>query len=100
MSSGVIVLNNDKKIISANSSASRILGIPLTDRLGSEFAQAIPGFASEVVEKLMAQTDERSDITLQCEYQRPENAVTKQNLFARATRLPIGDAQGYLIVFD
>ena len=39
MSSGVIVLNNDKKIISANSSASRILGIPLTDRLGSEFAQ-------------------------------------------------------------
>ena len=100
MSSGVIVLNNDKKIISANSSASRILGIPLTDRLGSEFAQAIPGFASEVVEKLMAQTDERNDITLQCEYQRPENAVTKQNLFARATRLPIGDAQGYLIVFD
>ncbi len=94
MSSGVIVLNNDKKIISANSSASRILGIPLTDRL------AIPGFASEVVEKLMAQTDERNDITLQCEYQRPENAVTKQNLFARATRLPIGDAQGYLIVFD
>ena len=100
MSSGVIVLNNDKKIISANSSASRILGIPLTDRLGSEFAEAIPGFASEVVEKLMAQTDERNDITLQCEYQRPENAVTKQNLFARATRLPIGDAQGYLIVFD
>ena len=48
MSSGVIVLNNEKKIISANSSASRILGIPLTDRLGVEFAQAIPGFASAV----------------------------------------------------
>lgn len=62
--------------------------------------QAIPGFASAVVEKLITQTDERTDITLQCEYQRPENAVTKQNLFARATRLPIGDAQGYLIVFD
>ena len=100
MSSGVIVLNNEKKIISANSSASRILGISLTDRLGVEFAQAIPGFASAVVEKLITQTDERTDITLQCEYQRPENAVTKQNLFARATRLPIGDAQGYLIVFD
>lgn len=64
MSSGVIVLNNEKKIISANSSASRILGISLTDRLGVEFAQAIPGFASAVVEKLITQTDERTDITL------------------------------------
>jgi len=88
MSSGVIVLNNEKKIISANSSASRILGISLTDRLGVEFAQAIPGFASAVVEKLITQTDERTDITL---HPRSEDVWPSQKDFAWSRRFQGAD---------
>lgn len=100
MSSGVIVLNSEMKIISANSSASKILGIPLTSRLGIIFGQAIPGLATALVEKLMQHSEERSDITVQCEYQRPDTPSVKQNIFARATKLPVAGSEGYLIVFD
>lgn len=100
MSSGVIVLNDQWKIISANSSASRILDIKLNQTLGQPIEKILPELATSVRTKLSAQLDDRTDFTLQFEYERPGRSGTILNLFARATRLSIGDGQGALLVFD
>lgn len=100
MSSGVIVLSSHSQLISANSAASRILGINLTECLGALLKDIMPAFASVVSEKLALCTEENSDISIQCEYQRPDKLQEKLNIFARATRLTLGEDKGYLLVFD
>ena len=100
MSSGVFVLDGSWHIISANSSASRILGIRLTGELGRPIKDILPGLSEQVIKKFSEEEDKRSDITFQCEFQRTDALQEKLNIFMRGTHLMLGEEKGYLLVFD
>ncbi len=101
LSSGVLALDRELKLRSANTSAAQILGVSLQDmqRLSmtqiSEKFGLLSSFCQAITEAFAA--------TENGEWQRQIERMGKngnQILLMRGTRLPHGDEAGYVVVFD
>jgi nitrogen fixation/metabolism regulation signal transduction histidine kinase len=105
LSAGVIVLDREWRLVTANFGASRILGLTLAPRVGEPFAQLVPAMAQEVE---AAFADQALAATPKDSWQQ-QIAVARANaapgaeplsLLARGSRLPLDDGAGYVVVFD
>lgn len=105
LSAGVIVLDQDWRLVTANHGASRILGLPLASRVGEPFAQLAPSMAAEVQAGF---ADQALAATPRDSWQQ-QMAVARANaapgaeplaLLARGSRLPLDDGPGHVVVFD
>ena len=102
LSSGVLVLDQDKRVRTANVSAQQILGIPLSSLTGhtisqiSEVYPAIKQFSEGIEQHLMsARNDWREQITI-------SNTSGRITLMCSGTTLPGTDnlQHGHVIVID
>lgn len=100
MSSGVIVLNKNLEIISANDSASKILGFDITSAYGSLLEKILPDFVPDIQEKLANRTSAADDFAVQVDYPIPDRSHQRAVIFLKGTELPLTNEQGYLLVFD
>jgi nitrogen fixation/metabolism regulation signal transduction histidine kinase len=105
LSAGVIVLDREWRLVTANFGASRILGLPLAPRVGEAFANLVPAMAQEVQ---AAFADQAMTATPKDSWQQ-QIAVQRANaapgaeplsLLARGSRLPLDDGPGHVVVFD
>jgi nitrogen fixation/metabolism regulation signal transduction histidine kinase len=105
LSAGVIVLDQDWRLVTANHGASRILGLPLASRVGEPFAQLAPSMAAEVqagfADQALAATP-RDSWQQQMAVARANAAPGAEplSLLARGSRLPLDDGPGHVVVFD
>jgi nitrogen fixation/metabolism regulation signal transduction histidine kinase len=104
LSAGVIVLDRELRLVTANHGASRILGLPLGAAGGRRLAELAPEFAEQV----------QSALTDQSLANAPGEAWQRQfelkriaadpgetlSLLARGSPLPLDDGAGYVVVFD
>ena len=100
LSSGVVVLDEDLRIRTANSAAAQILGVPIGElqgrlliALGSEDSP-LRAFGEAVSMRFAEQAGEWRD---QIDYTEHGD---KQSLLLRGTHLPAGVERGYVLVFD
>ncbi len=108
LSTGVLVFDDQFRVVTANSGADRILAIDLAEVLGHRLgddADLVPLGAA--IERAFAeQTAGGTDWQLQIELARGASAADRGadrvplTLLARGSRCPVGDVQGYLVVFD
>ncbi|HQS99810.1 MAG: PAS domain-containing sensor histidine kinase [Hydrogenophilales bacterium 16-64-46] len=100
LSSGVVVLDEDQRIRTANSAASQILGAPVGELEGRLLvALGVPqsplrAFGETVAKRFAEQAGEWSE---QIDYTEHGD---KQALLLRGTHLPAGVERGYVLVFD
>ena len=105
LSAGVIVLDKDYHLVTANYGASRILGVSLAPHVGRLFAELVPAMAHQVAscfaDQLLAATPKDS-WQQQMEIKRVGGAPDAEPLalLARGSRLPLDDGPGYVVVFD
>jgi nitrogen fixation/metabolism regulation signal transduction histidine kinase len=105
LSAGVIVLDRDYRLVTANYGASRILGISLAPHVGRPFAEIVPAMAAQVAscfaDQLLAATPKDS-WQQQMEIRRVGSPPDAEPLalLARGSRLPLDDGPGYVVVFD
>jgi nitrogen fixation/metabolism regulation signal transduction histidine kinase len=117
LSAGVIVLNKDFRMVTANQGASRILGHPLMQQADRPLGEIDPALsvalASAFADHALTASPKDS-WQQQVEVKRAPapstaevNSVTKPNatgeplmLLARGSRLPMDDGLGYVVVFD
>nr|MCU0769608.1 ATP-binding protein [Burkholderiaceae bacterium] len=106
LSAGVIVLDQEFRLVSANFGASRILGLTLADDVGRPFRELDEAlgaaFASGFSEQALAGTPKDS-WQQQIEVRRSAGAASTAEplmLLARGSRLPLDDGLGYVVVFD
>lgn len=115
LSAGVVVLNKDFALVTANHGASRILGHLLmqqTDRPLHEIDVALGAALSAAFADHALTASPKDSWQQQIEVKRappslPTNALHKANaageslmLLARGSRLPLDDGLGYVVVFD
>ena len=104
LSAGVIVLDRELNLVTANHGAGRILGLSLTAAAGRRLAELAPDFAEQVRDAFADQTL----ATLPAEsWQRqfelkPAHAeqAEARSLLARGSQLPLDDGPGFVVVFD
>jgi nitrogen fixation/metabolism regulation signal transduction histidine kinase len=105
LSAGVIVLDRDYRLVTANYGASRILGLTLGPHVGRPFADVVPAMAEKVAgcfaDQLLAATPKDS-WQQQMEIRRGGAQPDSEPLalVARGSRLPLEDGPGYVVVFD
>ncbi|QAU33157.1 ATP-binding protein [Janthinobacterium sp. 17J80-10] len=119
MSAGVMVLDQEFKLLTCNDSVDRILQQAVSQAIGQPLA-AIPGLASfaEVVTKAFSEHNAQSagDDTVTSRHWQKQIEVPRVagaadggdgtegdeglTLLARGSRLPVAAGNGYLIVFD
>jgi nitrogen fixation/metabolism regulation signal transduction histidine kinase len=105
LSAGVIVLDKDYRLVTANYGASRILGVTLAPHVGHSFAELLPAMAQQVAscfaDQQLAATPKDS-WQQQMEIQRAGGQPDAEPLalLARGSRLPLDDGPGYVVVFD
>jgi len=105
LSAGVIVLDKDYRVVTANYGASRILGVSLAPHVGRALGDLVPAMAQQVAscfaDQLLAATPKDS-WQQQMEIQRVGSAPGSEPLalLARGSRLPLDDGPGYVVVFD
>jgi len=104
LSAGVIVLDPDFRLVTANFGASRILGRSLGEDIGQPLAALdeplATAFAAGFAEQALTATP-RDSWQQQIEVRRATGAATEPlQLLARGSRLPLEDGIGYVIVFD
>jgi len=101
LSSGVLALDGDLRLRSANTSAEQILAAPLHEMKNMSLSQIaekhalLKSFCSTVMEAFVDATN--------CEWQRQVERMSKngnQILLMRGTRLPQGGDSGFVVVFD
>ncbi len=103
MSSGVIVIDDNLKIISVNPSASRILRINLFKELGNALDSVLPSFTEQIKDQLTAMLHDRGDgqdISVQAEVTVSDKKKHKLSLFIRGTELSAAETSRILLVFD
>ncbi len=103
LSAGVIVLDRELRLVTANHGAGRILGLP-SGAGGRRLAELVPEFAGQVEAALADQslaTLPNESWQRQIEMMRP-SAVDGESLslLARGSQLPLEDGPGYVVVFD
>jgi nitrogen fixation/metabolism regulation signal transduction histidine kinase len=104
LSAGVVVLNKDRELVSANHGASRILGHTLLARTGQPFAEVdrplATAFDAAFADQALAASPKDS-WQQQIEVKRAGAADGEPlQLLARGSRLPLDDGLGYVVVFD
>jgi nitrogen fixation/metabolism regulation signal transduction histidine kinase len=105
LSAGVIVLDQEQRLVTANHGASRILGVALAPHGGQSIRAVMPALADRIADafadQLLAATPKDS-WQQQIEVRRAGAAVGAEPLalLARGSRLPLDDGPGYVIVFD
>jgi nitrogen fixation/metabolism regulation signal transduction histidine kinase len=103
LTSGVLVLDADMKLATANQSAEAILGFDAASAQWKPFG-ALPGLAGFGVQLVDAFAREGSKTWQhQMDFERaaPEGGESVQRaLLVRGTRLTVGDGLGYLVVCD
>jgi nitrogen fixation/metabolism regulation signal transduction histidine kinase len=118
LSAGVLVFDDQFRLVTANHGAERILGTSFAAHLGRPL-EALPALAklSEMIERAFdEQADAGPDWQKQIELTRGGDGVQAKErpdgqpeaygagdpltLLARGSRCPVGDVTGYLVVFD
>ena len=108
LSAGVVVLNKDFRLVTANHGASRILGHTLLQRTGQSLAE-VDGTLALAFEAAFADhalaASPKDSWQQQIEVKRPalpngQSAGDPLMLLARGSRLPLDDGLGYVVVFD
>jgi nitrogen fixation/metabolism regulation signal transduction histidine kinase len=105
LSAGVIVLDKDLRIVTANYGAGRILGLALAANVGEPLERVQQQLAEQVLrafrDHALAATP-RDSWQQQIQVARWGAAPGAEplSLLARGTRLPLDDGPGYVIVFD
>ena len=105
LSAGVVVLDHEFRLVTANFGASRILGRALADDIGRPFAGVEPelaaAFETGFAEQVLASTAKDS-WQQQIEVRRSGSSPMAEPLMllARGSRLPLDDGPGHVIVFD
>jgi len=109
LSAGVVVLNNDFRLVTANHGAARILGHTLLQRAGRPLAEVDPtlaiAFDAAFADHALAASPKDS-WQQQIEVKRSAAAAGEAGggeplmLLARGSRLPLDDGLGYVVVFD
>ncbi len=114
MSAGVMVLDDQLRLVTFNASASRILHHDLTPFQGRAFASvtSVAAFSQPVIDAFSNQNaqvaGESAEATMQYWQQQieiPRRMIGEEGdgeiiLLARGGRLPVGSGSGYVVVFD
>jgi len=104
LSAGVIVLDRELRLVTANHGASRILGLPLGAAAGRRLQEVAPEFAGQVQAALADQTLATAPAESwqrQIELKRtPAEQGEALSLLARGSPLPLDDGPGFVVVFD
>jgi nitrogen fixation/metabolism regulation signal transduction histidine kinase len=106
LSAGVMVLDHELRLVTANFGASRILGRPLGDDIGRPLgeidAPLAAAFEAGFAEQALAGIN-RDSWQQQIEVPRPgatSTAFEPLMLLARGSRLPLDGGLGHVVVFD
>jgi nitrogen fixation/metabolism regulation signal transduction histidine kinase len=108
LSAGVVVLNKEFRLVTANHGASRILGHTLLQRTGRPLAE-VDGALAAAFEAAFADhalaASPKDSWQQQVEVRRAAAAHGEAGgeplmLLARGSRLPLDDGLGYVVVFD
>ena len=105
LSAGVVVLDREFRLYTANFGASRILVRTLNDDIGRPFGEIDPSLAAAFeagfAEQALAATPKDS-WQQQIEVKRAGASPMAESLMllARGSRLPLEDGMGYVVVFD
>ncbi len=105
LSAGVIVLDRDFRLVTANHGAGRILGVSLSPHVGKRLADVVPDLADKIAD---AFADQMLAATPKDSWQRQLEARRAGGLLggeplallSRGSRLPLDDGSGYVVVFD
>ncbi|GIL06078.1 HAMP domain-containing protein [Betaproteobacteria bacterium PRO7] len=105
LSAGVVVLDKDYRLVTANHGASRILGLALTPHVGEPFAALVPAMAEQVAgafadQQLSASPKDSWQQQMQVPRAGAAAGAEPLALLARGSRLPLDDGPGYVVVFD
>jgi nitrogen fixation/metabolism regulation signal transduction histidine kinase len=103
LSAGVIVLDRDWRLVTANHGAGRILGLPLAAAAGRSLRELAPQFAAEIEAAFADQalaTSPGESWQKQFDLKPAGAAADARTLLARGSRLPLDDGPGYVVVFD
>jgi PAS domain S-box-containing protein len=104
LSAGVVVLDRERRLVTANHGASRILGQPLGAAVGRRLAEVAPDFERQIgaafSDQSLASAPSES-WQRQIELARgPAQAGETLSLLARGSQLPLDDGPGFVVVFD
>ncbi len=105
LSAGVIVLDHDGRLVTANYGASRILGLPLAPRVGERLADLMPALgepiATAFADQALAATPKDSwQMQMTVPRANAQAGADALELLARGSRLPLDDGPGSVVVFD
>ncbi len=107
LSAGVVVLNKEFRLVTANHGASRILGHTLLQQTGQPLAEVdgalALAFEAAFADHALAASPKDSwqqQIEVKRATQNGESAGEPLMLLARGSRLPLDDGLGYVVVFD
>lgn len=105
LSAGVVVLDKDWRLVTANHGASRILGLALTPHVGEPFSALVPAMAEQVAgafadQQLSASPKDSWQQQMQVPRAGAVAGAEPLALLARGSRLPLDDGPGYVVVFD
>jgi nitrogen fixation/metabolism regulation signal transduction histidine kinase len=105
LSAGVIVLDKDWRLVTANHGASRILGLALTPHVGEPFSVLVPAMAEQIAgafadQHLSASPKDSWQQQMQVPRAGAAAGAEPLALLARGSRLPLDDGPGYVVVFD
>jgi nitrogen fixation/metabolism regulation signal transduction histidine kinase len=105
LSAGVIVLDQNFAIVTANYGAGRILGVPLAARAGDNLQEA----ASQLAQNLSGAFRDQALAATPKDSWQQQMQLTRAGasagaeplaLLVRGSRLPLEDGLGYVVVFD
>jgi nitrogen fixation/metabolism regulation signal transduction histidine kinase len=105
LSAGVVVLDKDYRLVTANHGASRILGLALTPHVGEPFSALVPAMAEQIAgafadQQLSASPKDSWQQQMQVPRAGAPAGAEPLALLARGSRLPLEDGPGYVVVFD
>jgi nitrogen fixation/metabolism regulation signal transduction histidine kinase len=110
LSAGVLVFDEQFRLVTANEGADRVLALDFARVLGHPLREFpdIAALGAAIERAFSEQTESDADWHQQIELERTLEANVRAGetpadpliLLARGSRCPVGDAQGYLVVFD
>jgi nitrogen fixation/metabolism regulation signal transduction histidine kinase len=105
LSAGVIVLDAESRIVTANLGAGRILGLSLESRVGDRFSEVHPQLAEQVSNafqdhSLAATPKDSWQRQMKLDRAGAPSGAEPLSLLARGSRLPLDARPGSVIVFD
>jgi nitrogen fixation/metabolism regulation signal transduction histidine kinase len=105
LSAGVIVLDRNFAIVTANYGAGRILGVPLATRGGHNLQAEVPQLAEQLSsafrdQALVAAPKDSWQQQMQLTRAGAAAGAEPLALLVRGSRLPLEDGLGYVVVFD